>query len=140
MPRSSDGSNSSNASSLGAGCCAEDWGVDPEFFLAVLALLSGVNACEREYVDNTKINASRARKGGLPLLSYYVCKIAPHVRKVIARRRNGVSDGEGVREHFVRGHFKLRNGRTFWWKGHFRGDKSLGVVEKDYLVEGADAA
>ena len=39
-----------------------------------------------------------------------------------------MSDYE-VRQHLVRGHFKLRNGGVYWWRPHLRGNPLLGQVK-----------
>lgn len=41
------------------------------------------------------------------------------------------------RAHLVRGHFKTRNGKLFWWNAFLRNRKnidSMGVVDKDYQL------
>ena len=43
------------------------------------------------------------------------------------------------RNHEVRGHFRnYKSGKRVWIPNHKRGDESLGVITKDYLVEAAE--
>ena len=49
----------------------------------------------------------------------------------------GNGQGNGKRFHAVRKHLRqLNSGKRVFVKPHFRGDKSIGVVEKDYLIKG----
>jgi hypothetical protein len=49
----------------------------------------------------------------------------------------GNGQGNGKRFHAVRKHLRqLNSGKKVFVKPHFRGDKSIGVVEKDYLIKG----
>jgi hypothetical protein len=52
---------------------------------------------------------------------------------------SGVGNGSarGKRFHAVRKHLRrLASGKSIFVKPHFRGDKSLGVIDKDYLIKG----
>lgn len=44
--------------------------------------------------------------------------------------RDGIARG-----HMVRGHPKTRKTGVFFWSPHHRGDRTKGVIEKDYIVE-----
>ena len=49
----------------------------------------------------------------------------------------GNGQGNGKRFHAVRKHLRqLNSGKKVFVKPHFRGDKNIGVVEKDYLIKG----
>jgi len=49
----------------------------------------------------------------------------------------GNGQGNGKRFHAVRKHLRrLASGKSVFVKPHFRGDKSLGVIDKDYLLKG----
>ena len=52
---------------------------------------------------------------------------------------SGVGNGSarGKRFHAVRKHLRrLASGKSVFVKPHFRGDKKLGVIDKDYLIKG----
>ena len=52
---------------------------------------------------------------------------------------SGVGNGlaRGKRFHAVRKHLRrLASGKSVFVKPHFRGDKGLGVIDKDYLIKG----
>ena len=49
----------------------------------------------------------------------------------------GNGQGSGKRFHAVRKHLRrLASGKSVFVKPHFRGDKSIGVIDKDYLIKG----
>jgi hypothetical protein len=49
----------------------------------------------------------------------------------------GNSSARGKRFHAVRKHLRrLPSGKSVFVKPHFRGDKKLGVIDKDYLIKG----
>ncbi|MEN3228343.1 hypothetical protein PUR21_11965 [Methylorubrum rhodesianum] len=90
-----------------------------------------------EAANTERADRRRAQEGRPPL---------PNLRRIrldVARLRqvdveHGVAQADGrVRaEHFVRGHFKFRNGRMWWWSPHIRnqaGDEPV-AQPRDYQV------
>ena len=91
--------------------------------------------------DTQRADARRVAEGRPPL---------PNLRRIrldVARLRqvdidDGVpqADGRPRAEHFVRGHFKFRNGRMWWWSPHIRnqaGDEPV-ALPRDYQVVSSD--
>lgn len=87
--------------------------------------------------DTQRVDARRVAEGRPPV---------PNLRRIrldVARLRqvdvdDGVAqaDGRPRTEHFVRGHFKFRNGRMWWWSPHIRnqaGDEPV-ALPGDYQV------
>lgn len=69
-----------------------------------------------------------------PYMDYHKVSIqAPRTRVIDWIENKG--DGIPRRRHQVRGHYRSLNGKQFWIKPHYRGDSSLGYVNKDYVVE-----
>lgn len=83
---------------------------------------------------------ARARKK-LPEYTYRVLKV-PSITRTVQQARSYAA--AGVRAHIVRGHyadyrdkgvFGNPNARGIYWKdAHVRGDRALGVVDKDYQI------
>lgn len=81
------------------------------------------------------------KRKGLPEYTYKVLKV-PSVSKVVRKYTEGIR--RGVRLHIVRGHWADHrkhgicnnpNARGIYWKPpHVRGDKELGIVDKDYTL------
>lgn len=68
---------------------------------------------------------------------YHVLSIKPPVPKTKIRHGKSGDVCFKKRLHECRGHWrKYRDGRRVWVKAHFRGDKKIGVVKKDYSIEG----
>lgn len=116
----------------------DDWSAEPIFWLAVVALINSRNASVTvPGPDLGRLNRARARRDQTELLTYSTCKIAPKLKRRIDAERH--QEGEPVRAHFVRGHFKIRSSGVFWWSPFLRGDKRLGFADKDYRVTGGRA-
>jgi hypothetical protein len=113
-----------------------DWAGEWHFFRALMVCLGSRNLMGRgEIEDVSKINKARARKDKPPLLSF--SKVRIDLTRAALRRVAGSGDGGGVRQHIVRGHFKLRKSGVFWWSPFVRGDAQLGaVVRQSYEVGG----
>ncbi len=91
---------------------------------------SNIKYVEREF--SVKVNQKRRKKGKPPLLSYKVLELKTD--KVVA-----VGEPHGThaspRVHLRRGHYRnLKNGIKAWVKACVVGDKTKGLVKKDYMV------
>lgn len=108
-----------------------NWGGEVEFWSSVLALLSCKNAATIEAIKRSDTVQLASRK---ILSDHNICRIRiPDLN----RASSDAADSEAaIRLHFVRGHFKRRKNGLFWWSPFIRGDKSLGFVAKDYVVQG----
>lgn len=111
-----------------------DWGHEPIYWSAVLALLNCRNVATTTTVDVSGINRAR-RKRGQPLFAEHKVlklRLPGAIRNCVA----GSADSERaqMRGHFVRGHFKQRKSGLFWWSDFLRGD-SARMVNKVYHVE-----
>ena len=113
-----------------------DWAGEIQYLLAVIGMLNARNATELVHVDRTKMNRARVRNGKLPFFEHKVLRIHH-------KRHQRVYDGatpppaEGhapMRQHFCRGHWKVRKTGIFFWSPHMRGNIARGKVEKDYAL------
>jgi len=101
------------------------------FGLAMLALIN----TERETIPTVGYKRSTLKNGKIIKL--------PETRLVVirpdsARKVYEKSEPTGIkhRDHEVRRHLRnYKNGKTAWVREHRRGDKSIGTVNKRYIVE-----
>jgi len=80
-----------------------------------------------------KLNATRSKKGRLPLLSYHVIKLTKQKHALPAEKDAGASSRRH-RMHFVRGHWRHFEQHKTWVKWHVRGNPDLGRIEKEYRL------
>jgi hypothetical protein len=111
----------------------EDWGGEYRFLVAILGLLNSRNVAETVKVDKEPENVKRRKHGKRTLFSHNIIKVRPFI---VAGGKAQTGQHKDLRLHFVRGHFKHRKTGLFWWSMHARGDKAVGIVEKEYEVEG----
>lgn len=80
---------------------------------------------------------SKTKKRFIPRWKPHLVVIRPDApRRVTERVQEIAREATRKREHEVRRHIRrLRDGREVWVRPHKRGDASLGVVEKKYLIE-----
>jgi len=100
-----------------------------------VVLINSVMACSNiTLIDNapSRLKQSRVKKGKTPLFTYKTLHIKTSYTK-------GKNKGEGKhaspRVHLRRGHIRtLNSGLTTWVQSCVVGDKSKGMVHKDYAV------
>lgn len=104
-------------------------------FISSTALLNTPHNVETTDHPTPKfVNRKRAAKGKLPILSFKTVTL-----RLTKTQRNkltalGVAAGQ-MRQHLVRGHFKVRKTGIFWWAPFLRGDIALGRIKTDYQVK-----
>jgi hypothetical protein len=108
-----------------------DWAGEPAYLLAVIGLLNARNAVETDTVDYCKLNRARMKRGKPPLYEHKLLKIAHRQHRRVYANGDG-GDYTPMRQHFCRGHFKIRRTGVFFWHPHLRGDPARGRIEKDY--------
>jgi len=118
------------------------------FFTTILPSLFGVSLLHCKNVEaverksEVRINKYREKKGKRPLMKFKTLEIDA-ARKIL--KYEGKSDKVGLRRalHICRGHFRdCREGRglfgrhkgVYWVPMHTRGDKKVGIIEKDYKI------
>jgi hypothetical protein len=81
--------------------------------------------------NREKLNAKRLKKGKPPFYSYKVLTIAQNDG---SSSRGITGNGRSPRVHLRRGHIRRLADRTVWVNSAVVGDKSKGLVNKDYAV------
>lgn len=117
----------------------------PMLAFAGFALLACKNVETETHEPCPKQARRLAKYGQPPRVTYKTLRlVVPDYLKEHAGPGEG--DGQKKRLHFVRGHFKnLQHERykdkrgMHWWPSHWRGDASVGRVEKRYEVHGEGA-
>lgn len=99
------------------------------YVIAALCLLNSKNCLDIEQADLKNINRARRRNGKKPLISYSTVKIALSKSDRVAAAELGLSEAQ-IRQHIVRGHFKIRKSGVYWWRPHIRGYAELGEVRR----------
>lgn len=111
-----------------------------------LVLLNCKNIITKKNIPPEKLNRSRNKKGKTPLFSYHTLKL-----KLPARQKERDFDHQALkltkRLHLCRGHIKHYTRESplfgkftgsYWWPAHVRGDKTKGIVIKDYYIQSDD--
>jgi hypothetical protein len=103
--------------------------------VGMLILLNSKNCVSINAVTPpVALNKARVKRGKLPLISYHTVKIDLGRRDARQASAQKMPDAE-VRQHLVRGHFKIRKTGVYWWRNHIRGAVTAGAVEhKSYRV------
>ncbi len=105
--------------------------------MAGLALLNSRNLVEIREHDLSDMNRRRKRSGKRELLSYSEVRINLSKCDKSAAKILNLSPAE-IRQHIVRGHFKVRKGGVYWWRPFLRGSADVGrVIRTGYVIEGA---
>ena len=114
--------------------------------MVMIDIINCQNIITKNVIPPEKLNRKRIRNGKLPLYSYKILEVV----KGKPKTKNAGSvpwdykSPEAVCFHLCRGHFKTfteerplfgKYSGTFWWNPQSRGDRSKGVVEKDYKVK-----
>jgi hypothetical protein len=97
--------------------------------IGMLILLNSKNCVSTARVEPPpKLNKARVKRGALPFVSYTTVNINLGRRDARQASAYGVS-AEEIRQHLVRGHFKIRKTGVYWWRNHIRGLAAAGAVE-----------
>jgi hypothetical protein len=99
-----------------------------QFFIT---LLNSRNCTTTAPVSMAKLNKARAKRNGKkpPLLDYTTVNLTMSRARARAGEASGLSR-EAMRQHLVRGHFKVRASGVYWWNAFVRGDKPAGPRER----------
>jgi len=111
---------------------------------AFLMLLNTKNIATMDNPPPAKLNKKRIKNGKQPLFTYKTLRLQLPAKKRKKGSGPATATDNTTRLHLCRGHFKTYTkdnplfgsltGR-YWWQPHARGDKSQGVVMKDYEVK-----
>jgi hypothetical protein len=111
---------------------------------SALILLNCKNIKEEDNKASGKINKKRRKKGKQELFTYKTLVLDLPAKKSGEDKKSLNSSDESKRIHLCRGHFKIYTNKNplfgkhtgvYWWQPHLRGDKTVGLVEKDYEIK-----
>jgi hypothetical protein len=107
-------------------------------------LLSCKNISTQETLPSEKLNKKRIKNGKIPVSSYKILVFNPNAFHKKYKGDNLNDPQLHVRLHFCRGHIKTYTEEnklfgmhvgSFWWEPTIRGDKNIGIVDKEYLIK-----
>ena len=120
----------------------EDMG-DVCHVLQAMSILNCKNITTEDNLPPKKLNKKRKKNGKQEIFTYKTLIIKPTKKQ----KKSGLNDSQDLwdnRVHMCRGHFKEftkekplfgRFTGRYWWEPQVRGDKTKGVVMKDYEVK-----
>ena len=97
--------------------------------MGFLSALHCSNVARREHIPDAKLQRARSKRGKQPLFSYWTLELAG----AGARGENLGGTHASPRVHLRRGHPRQHApGKWTWVQPHAVGNRSLGIVHKDY--------
>lgn len=116
---------------------SEGWLADLEgeasFIEAFLILLNTKNGAVSEREDLSRLNRARQKSGKSKLREFQITRLALS-KHAIRASATGRATRDEARQHYVRGHFKVRKTGVFWWSPFVRGDTVAVVPRERYAV------
>lgn len=107
--------------------------------LSALAVLNSRNLVITEKAKPFGARAAR-RRGEREPMAYSTVRITLNRRDMSAAAADGMTQEE-MRQHVVRGHFKVRKSGIYWWRPFIRGSIDVGkVVHTGYDITKAKAS
>lgn len=109
------------------------------FIHCAVTALRMVSAFNLPRVEAQKRDVKRATKGLKPETKtdkYYILKLSGRSLNYLPEPQ-GKCRATGIKQrwHMCRGHYRhLKSGKVVFVRGHYRGDKALGIVHKDYSL------
>lgn len=107
--------------------------IDATLVHAFLVMINSRNMTASTSADLQRLNRSRERSGKLPMLEHKILDVPISRVQRNGLAAQGISPGD-IRQHWVRGHFKVRKTGVFWWAAHRRGDADQGIIRKTYRM------
>lgn len=128
--------NSSSGDEVTSGEFTQD---EQEFALRVtnvilnmMAALECSNSGTADIPASNMLNKKRIKKGKQPFFDYKVLTIDTKANS--SKQKGGLSNGSTKRVHLRRGHIRRLADKTVWVNPCVVGDKSKGMITKDYKV------
>lgn len=117
---------------LVAEAAIEDMTAEVLAVIELLAALSCSNVHAEDVDPPQALNKARTRRGKAPFFTYKILTIEANRPK--GQGVSGVADRLSPRVHLRRGHIRHLERRNVWVNAAVVGDKSKGMVVKDYAV------
>lgn len=102
--------------------------------LETLALMGCVNVKQERIDPNPAQSKAHQRKHGAPLSSYTILTFKGRNISALPPTHEGGTHAS-PREHWVRRHYKWRNGKRYLWNHFMRGNPDRGRVAKTYEAD-----
>jgi hypothetical protein len=138
-----DNFNLSNSYSIGDEASVP--GAVPFCYLALFtfSLMNCKNAIIINNNPQNKLQKKRHRRGEFPLVQYKTISVNGSLLTINNQHLISQNDNQLMPFHIVRGNFAVYDDKplfgkhygTYWRPQHSRGDKKLGIIEKDYSVQ-----
>jgi len=111
----------------------EDLAGEPCFVRAFLILLNTKNGVVSSREDLSRLNRARKKSGKKELREFQITRLnlSQHAARAAGQRRATPAE---VRQHYVRGHFKVRKSGVFWWSPFVRGNSLDAAPREHYVV------
>jgi hypothetical protein len=105
--------------------------------IGMLIMLNAKNCVTTQTIEPpARLNAARVKRGRMTLMAHTIVGIRLGRRDGRQAEAHGMSAAE-VRQHLVRGHFKIRRTGVYWWRGHIRDGLGKGTLARSrYEVTG----
>lgn len=126
------------AAGVGVNCIADEQRLSLSLRSAAVwleAFLLVLNCSNVEVIEceaPTALNKKRLRNGKVPIYSYKTLVLKTRQQRLIS---NGHGTHESPRIHLRRGHIKHRKTGDFWWEPCVVGNRTRGMVVKDYRAD-----
>lgn len=99
------------------------------YVIAALCLINSKNCVDMIGSDLGRINKARAKARKQPLVSYSTVALKLSKADERTAAASGMTKAQ-IRQHIVRGHFKIRSTGVYWWRPHIRGASDVGEVRR----------
>ncbi len=103
------------------------------FIEAFLILLNTKNGVVSEKEDHSRLNTAREKAKKPPLREFQITRMSLS-RHALRGEMSGSATREECRQHYVRGHFKVRRTGVYWWSPFVRGSSTVAVPRERYIV------
>jgi len=106
---------------------------EPYFIRAFLILLNTKNGVVSLREDLSRLNLRRIKAGKKKLREFQITRLnlSQHATRATGQKRATPAE---VRQHYVRGHFKVRRSGVFWWSPFVRGNSPDASPREHYAV------
>lgn len=90
---------------------------------------------EAQKRDIKRVTKGMSRTPETKTDKYYILKLSGRSLDYLPEPQEKCRAGAKHRWHMCRGHYRhLKSGKVIFVKGHYRGDKTLGIIHKDYAL------
>lgn len=140
-----DGTVLADLGSYGASMLAHRESAHQKTVLLEVMLWTVAFSCFKHYApekmtlfEARRINEKIVRKSATATINDYILKLTPEKIQYVQQKRKEREEEHEKRTnryHMARGHYRhYKSGKVVWVKEHYKGDKSKGIINKDYML------